>query len=65
MVATTIRKMLVPLSGINTGKRLVGNQDIILELNSDHTSLGRWCFQGAIVQEVMQEVKPIRIKTRG
>jgi len=60
LVATQMGKMLVPLHG-ETGKQLLGNQDIELELESGHTSLGRWYFQVAIMEGAMQEVSPKKL----
>jgi len=59
MVATQSGKILVPIyERDKMHKRFLGNQDIVLELYSGHTSLGRWLFKGAIINGVMQEVDP-------
>lgn len=39
-----------------------GNKDIELELESGHTSLGKWLFKGAIIEGAMQEVSPIKLE---
>ncbi len=61
IIAQADGNQLLPLNG--TMRTIFkDNQDIILELTSGKTILGRWRFPKAIVGGVMQEVSPIKIK---
>ncbi len=61
IVATVVGKQLLPLGG-STGKLFKDDQDITLELSCGQTTLGKWCYEKAIVGGGMQEVSPIKIR---
>lgn len=56
-VATVSSGALKPIGNIEEDS-LIGNQDIITELRTGDSSLGRWYFPNAITQGSMQAVTP-------
>lgn len=61
IIAIASGAQLLPLRG-ETGELFQDNQDIKLQLTTGKSVLGTWCFPKAIVNSVMQKVKPVKVK---